>query len=140
MEELHISRKVYIPLLLFAAVVTFVFLCYILFFKQKVVLESKSPYQPYSLQVITYGTGFFNRETSYIYYKISDKTVAKEKFTSFEIFDKNIYVVWEPKRDPEGPSLSEDGVLLIMNYAKHNFQGEVGTKTAKFHYDSVKSK
>lgn len=57
-------------------------LFYIVFLQPETVFEEHyNGRQPFSVEIKTYGTGFFNREISIIHYKIDGKTVESDNFT-----------------------------------------------------------
>lgn len=93
------------------------FLLFIVFLKPETVFEQQytGAGKPYSVTVKTYGTGFFNREISFIHYKIDGKTVETENFTFFSPFTDNIYVSWlvEPS---EGTWWIDNVVNIRMDY------------------------
>ncbi|MFP3726983.1 hypothetical protein U8V72_17550 [Priestia filamentosa] len=115
-----------------------VLICYLLFFKPEVVFKDKCPDKPYSLEVVTYGTGFFDYKIAFIHYKIGGKTVAKKQLVFFENFSRHVTVVWDTYT-AEGIPVKDTHAHLTMQYAK-NFQGDLDYKLVDFDYGSVKNK
>ena len=126
------GRGVYIALGLF--------LFFIVFLKPETVFEEhySEASKPYSVTVKTYGTGFFNREISFIHYKIDGKTVERENFTFLEPFTDNINLSWlvEPN---EGTWWIDNVVNVRMEYwvSSGLHHGELKSKTTGYDFDSA---
>ena len=112
-------------------------LFYIVFLQPETVFEEQyNGGQPFSVEIKTYGTGFFNREISVIHYKIDGKTVESDNFTFFSPFTRSIHAMW--KVDPaEGSWWIDNTVNVSMEYwaARGLHHGEYKSIAAGYDFD-----
>lgn len=92
--------------------------------------------KPFSVEVKTYGTGFFNREVSVIHYKIDGKTVEREIFTFFQYFSDDFYLVWRVV-PAKGEWWIDNAVHVSMSYwvSQGLHHGELKTKSTGYDFD-----
>lgn len=113
-------------------------LFFIVFLKPETVFEERysGSGKPFSIEINTYGMGFFNREISFIHYKIDGKTVETDNFTFFTPFTRNIYAIWKVEPS-EGSWWIDNAVDVRMEYwaARGLHDGELKSKSTGYDFD-----
>lgn len=115
-------------------------LFFVLFLQPETVFEEQynGTGHPFSVEVKTYGTGFFNRQLAVIHYKIDGKTVERENFTFYDRFSDDFDLVWSVEPD-KGTWWIDNSVHISMSYWKSQglHDGELKTKTTGYDFDDA---